>query len=1064
MPTLNYPWDQPRGPTAVGAPGVKPNLNPKITSTPGGFFQPTGSKQLATQPALTVPAGLDTPMRITAWDCTIGDQGVSSLALTLSVPPPSKPAVPSSLFLLQTLATLQATVAALAVGGGGGGDHYATVLVAASDSRSISADFACSGITDQETIQLAIAATPTYGLGNGNGTVLLMEGTYTTTAPIYVPQTGLNFWGMGRDTFIQGSFTGTAADDYHTIWWTPFSVPGVFTTSGSADSVMGNFSIGCYGDSARAGQELAAIFVDSSQHQNSPFIQDVTFDCNRGDGHTDQSWAYAIVCWGAYCLDVSRCGFYSGGGIRAYATNGARIHDNQFDGNQSGIDFISWDILAGVNRGGSSMVTVYNNYSDACGTLIYPEAIQPFISLVNCVGANVYGNVTDTCGIGLVIDSCFQVTVTGNGFSTYDGYGDNDLVTTGIGFLPWTVPGTFGGVKIGEHGVAVRSSFNDTGAGYVGCEAITIVGNDVSYNLHGIDVLTTGRLIQNVKIADNTASNCFSNPASIYDGGHGVSLVGSAINPINYCSITGNQISNPEFLTSPSNLPADGISISSYVNNCLIDGNTVMWGGYSNVTIPTTSSGIYAVHIKDSTCSTNQVSNNNSFGNPLFVQDSGTSSIVYGNSQAPSGGGGGGGVTSFNGRTGAVTPNAGDIEGTFTSAGQIYYGTGSGSGAALAIGSTGQVLTVSGGLPVWSTPTTGVSSVNTRTGAVTIQASDIEATFGSAGQMFYGTGANTGALLGIGSAGEILTVASGLPSWSNMTLTILGTVMTAAGQLLYGTGSGSAALLGIGSNGDVLTVVSGLPAWVASGGGGSFPPSWITQGSGNPLATGASGPGVFYFDTSSPGLWVSLSSAVGAWIQIGGSNGAVASDSVGGGVNVLTNGIEIYTNVSLGSGDIFLSDTLANTPSTGSGNGVGYFATGTDGQQSFSMFLGSTDQFDWDWNADGTQTMPDMPSTAGDAAGTSPSFNFSPARAPATTTITSGTGKQIDINHDRNVFVQTSTAGSVAVAISPDNITYYTLGTKSVTATDLLLGIYVPSAWYLKLTATGATLGTVTYY
>lgn len=60
------------------------------------------------------------------------------------------------------------------------------------------------------------------------------------------------------------------------------------------------------------------------------------------------------------------------------------------------------------------------------------------------------------------------------------------------------------------------------------------------------------------------------------------------------------------------------------------------------------------------------------------------------------------GVTSFNGRSGVVGFNSADIGPVFTAAGQIIYASASGTAAVRTIGSTGQALVVSGGLPVWA--------------------------------------------------------------------------------------------------------------------------------------------------------------------------------------------------------------------------------------------------------------------------------------------------------------------------------------------------------------------------
>ncbi len=102
-------------------------------------------------------------------------------------------------------------------------------------------------------------------------------------------------------------------------------------------------------------------------------------------------------------------------------------------------------------------------------------------------------------------------------------------------------------------------------------------------------------------------------------------------------------------------------------------------------------------------------------------------------------------------------------------------------------------------------------------------------------------------------------------------------------------------------------------------------------------------------------------------------------------------------------------------------------------------------------------------------------FASAPA-APATTTFSSGTGKQILTNSDVHLVVPVTfnpTAGAAAtcaVAISPDNMTYTALWTETepagVTFDGTIHGlhVYVPAAWYVKFTVTNATLGTGTYY
>jgi hypothetical protein len=90
--------------------------------------------------------------------------------------------------------------------------------------------------------------------------------------------------------------------------------------------------------------------------------------------------------------------------------------------------------------------------------------------------------------------------------------------------------------------------------------------------------------------------------------------------------------------------------------------------------------------------------------------------------------------------------------------------------------------------------------------------------------------------------------------------------------------------------------------------------------------------------------------------------------------------------------------------------------------------------------------------------------------------LSSGVGSVIDATTDRMLVVPCTlnpTAGAAAtvlVQLSPDGLTYSTLGTLTVPAGVTFDGevkfvqVMVPAVWLVKLTATNATIGTATYY
>lgn len=270
----------------------------------------------------------------------------------------------------------------------------------------------------------------------------------------------------------------------------------------------------------------------------------------------------------------------------------------------------------------------------------------------------------------------------------------------------------------------------------------------------------------------------------------------------------------------------------------------------------------------------------------------------------------------------------------------IYEGTG--TGTRLAIGTSGQVLTVVAGLPVWVTPSAGtvtavsVASANGFAGtssggttpALTLNSTLITPVLASNGTaLIAATTTGTGSTVVLSASPTLsgttsvgILVASSTISGTNLTaaghasadlasinnLTDLSSTaagfnnispLTTAGDLIYEVSATDAARLPIGTAGEVLTVVAGLPAWAAPS-----TPTYLA-----PTQTVLTGSGTFITPSPAP-LYFSVivvgAGGGGAGSVISGSavsanNGSAGGNSTfgtllsalgGGGGNITTSG------------------------------------------------------------------------------------------------------------------------------------------------------------------------------
>ena len=161
-----------------------------------------------------------------------------------------------------------------------------------------------------------------------------------------------------------------------------------------------------------------------------------------------------------------------------------------------------------------------------------------------------------------------------------------------------------------------------------------------------------------------------------------------------------------------------------------------------------------------------------------------------------------------NGGSGQTTAsNAFDALAPTTSSGDIIYRTAaSGGNVRLAIGSNGQILAASGGLPVWITAA--------GTGTVT----SVDVSGGGTGITYSGGPITTAGTI---TASGTTAIAHGGTSATTAIAAFNGLApTTTSGDLIYRTSTGNVRL-GIGSSGQLLTASGGLPVWISPSAGGT---------------------------------------------------------------------------------------------------------------------------------------------------------------------------------------------------------------------------------------------------
>ena len=201
----------------------------------------------------------------------------------------------------------------------------------------------------------------------------------------------------------------------------------------------------------------------------------------------------------------------------------------------------------------------------------------------------------------------------------------------------------------------------------------------------------------------------------------------------------------------------------------------------------------------------------------------------------------------FSSVTGTVPTTQGGTGLISYTTGDIIYASATNTLAKLSIGSSGQVLTVSAGIPSWSTlssaavtsfqtslsgltPNTATSGAVTLAGTLGPTSGGTGLTTYTQGDLVYASGTNTlGKLADVATGNALISGGVGAdPSWGKIGLTthVSGTLPIAnggtnittytTGDILYASATNTLSKLPAGTNGQVLTLASGIPSWASS--------------------------------------------------------------------------------------------------------------------------------------------------------------------------------------------------------------------------------------------------------